>query len=85
VLLPGVKVCLDIEQADGTVSSKTWSYPNGLAGYLTELAGNAEAVARSMPPKNTPTPTMPILLPAKARRGHLAGMSMPWPPNRMST
>jgi topoisomerase-4 subunit B len=45
VLLPGVKVSLDIEQADGTVSSKTWSYPTGLAGYLTELAGNAEAVA----------------------------------------
>jgi topoisomerase-4 subunit B len=46
VLLPGVKVCLDIEQSDGTVNSKTWSYPNGLAGYLTELAGNAEAVAQ---------------------------------------
>ena len=46
VLLPGVKVCLDIEQSDGTVHSKTWSYPNGLAGYLTELAGNAEAVAQ---------------------------------------
>jgi topoisomerase-4 subunit B len=45
VLLPGVKVSLDIEQADGSVSSKTWSYPTGLAGYLTELAGNAEAVA----------------------------------------
>ncbi|MCK9382185.1 MAG: type IIA DNA topoisomerase subunit B [Sulfuritalea sp.] len=45
VLLPGVKVRLDIEQADGSISSKTWSYPQGLAGYLTELAGNAEAVA----------------------------------------
>ena len=45
VLLPGVKVSLDIEQADGSVSSKTWSYPTGLSGYLTELAGNAEAVA----------------------------------------
>jgi topoisomerase-4 subunit B len=45
VLLPGVKVSLDVEQADGSVSSKTWSYPTGLAGYLTELAGNAEAVA----------------------------------------
>jgi topoisomerase-4 subunit B len=45
VLLPGVKVRLDIEQADGSVSSKTWSYPTGLAGYLSELAGNAEAVA----------------------------------------
>ncbi|MDO8789756.1 MAG: DNA topoisomerase IV subunit B [Sulfuritalea sp.] len=45
VLLPGVKVRLDIEQADGSITSKTWSYPQGLAGYLAELAGNAEAVA----------------------------------------
>ena len=45
VLLPGVKVSLDIEQADGSFSSKTWSYPGGLAGYLAELAGNAESVA----------------------------------------
>ena len=45
VLLPGVKVRLDIELADGNISSKTWSYPTGLAGYLAELAGNAEAVA----------------------------------------
>ncbi|MCE9569221.1 MAG: type IIA DNA topoisomerase subunit B, partial [Rhodocyclales bacterium] len=45
VLLPGVKVRLDIELADGNISSKTWSYPTGLAGYLAELAGTAEAVA----------------------------------------
>ncbi|MDO8347603.1 MAG: DNA topoisomerase IV subunit B [Rugosibacter sp.] len=45
VLLPGVKVRLDIEQSDGSTSSKTWSYPQGLAGYLEELAGAAEAVA----------------------------------------
>jgi topoisomerase-4 subunit B len=38
VLLPGVQVHLDIEQADGTVQSKTWTYPNGLAQYLTESA-----------------------------------------------
>ena len=45
VLLPGVKVRLDIEQADGSLTSKTWSYPTGLAGYLEEQAGHAEAVA----------------------------------------
>ena len=45
VLLPGVKVRLDIEQADGSLTSKTWSYPTGLAGYLEEQAGNAEAIA----------------------------------------
>ena len=45
VLLPGVQVYLDIEQADGKVSTKTWSYPDGLAGYLRELAGNLESVA----------------------------------------
>ena len=45
VLLPGVKVTLDIEQAAGGVLTKTWSYPEGLAGYLRELAGDQEAVA----------------------------------------
>ncbi|MBI5107767.1 MAG: type IIA DNA topoisomerase subunit B [Rhodocyclales bacterium] len=45
VLLPGVTVQLDIEQTDGSHASKTWTYPNGLAGYLAELAGTAEAVA----------------------------------------
>ncbi len=45
VLLPGVVVRLDVEQADGNLASKTWSYPDGLSGYLAELAGSAEAVA----------------------------------------
>ncbi len=45
VLLPGVKVYLDIEQAEGKLSSKTWSYPEGLAGYLRELAADLEPVA----------------------------------------
>ncbi len=44
VLLPGVQVQLDIEQAAGAPASKTWSYPGGLAQYLAELAP-AEAVA----------------------------------------
>ncbi|PKO58820.1 MAG: DNA topoisomerase IV subunit B, partial [Betaproteobacteria bacterium HGW-Betaproteobacteria-19] len=45
VLLSGVAVRLDIEQPAGPVLSKTWSYPEGLAGYLKELAGDTEAVA----------------------------------------
>jgi topoisomerase-4 subunit B len=45
VLLPGVQVVLDVEQADGSMLSKTWRYPEGLAGYLKELAGGQEAVA----------------------------------------
>jgi topoisomerase-4 subunit B len=45
VLLPGVKVLLDVEQADGSMLSKTWRYPDGLAGYLGELAGGQDAVA----------------------------------------
>lgn len=45
VLLPGVKVYLDIEQANGGTLSKTWSYPEGLAGYLREQAGGFEPVA----------------------------------------
>jgi topoisomerase IV subunit B len=38
VLLPGVRVALDIEQADGSFQSKSWSYPQGLSQYLGELA-----------------------------------------------
>jgi topoisomerase-4 subunit B len=38
VLLAGVAVRLDIEQAAGPALTKTWSYPEGLAGYLKELA-----------------------------------------------
>lgn len=38
VLLPGVQVTLNIDQADGSVQSKTWTYPQGLAGYLNESA-----------------------------------------------
>ena len=45
VLLPGVKVYLDIEQADGSFNTKTWNYPDGLSGYLRELAGDQEPVA----------------------------------------
>ena len=45
VLLPGVAVRLDIEQPAGPALSKTWSYPEGLAGYLREQAGDMEAVA----------------------------------------
>lgn len=45
VLLPGVGVQLDTEQAAGTTQSKTWSYPEGLAGYLREVAGDLDAVA----------------------------------------
>ena len=45
VLLPGVAVRLDIEQADGSIATRTWSYPEGLAGYLREVAGDVEPVA----------------------------------------
>ncbi|HQZ03254.1 MAG TPA: ATP-binding protein, partial [Thauera sp.] len=45
VLLSGVGVRLDIEQDSGAALTKTWTYPDGLAGYLKELAGDIEAVA----------------------------------------
>lgn len=45
VLLPGVKVYLDLEQADGKFLTKTWAYPEGLAGYLRELSGGLDPVA----------------------------------------
>ncbi len=45
VLLPGVKVYLEVEQADGKVETKTWSYPEGLRGYLAEQARDVEQIA----------------------------------------
>lgn len=45
VLLPGVKVTLAVEQADGKLAEKTWRYPDGLSGYLKEIAGEEQAVA----------------------------------------
>ncbi|NMG77419.1 DNA topoisomerase IV subunit B [Aromatoleum diolicum] len=45
VLLSGVSVRLDIEQASGPALTKTWSYPEGLAGYLREQAGDVDTVA----------------------------------------
>jgi topoisomerase-4 subunit B len=45
VLLPGVKVYLGVEQADGKVETKTWSYPEGLRGYLAEQARDVQAIA----------------------------------------
>ncbi len=44
VLLPGVKVTLNIETAKET-KKQTWSYPEGMKGYLTELIGKGNAVA----------------------------------------
>ena len=44
VLLPGVKVTLHVEKGK-EVKSKTWSYPDGLKGYLEELAERRAPVA----------------------------------------
>jgi topoisomerase-4 subunit B len=44
VLLPGVQVTLNIEGTKET-TSRTWSYPEGMNGYLQELLGENEAVA----------------------------------------
>ncbi len=45
VLLPGVAVQLDIEQADGSMASKSWAYQDGIRGYLADIAGDSESVA----------------------------------------
>ena len=44
VLLPGVKVSLHVEKAKER-KTQTWSYPNGLTGYLEELAEGEQPVA----------------------------------------
>ncbi|KPC52151.1 DNA topoisomerase IV subunit B [Amantichitinum ursilacus] len=36
VLLPGLIVTLKVEQANGEFAEKTWTYPDGLTGYLGE-------------------------------------------------
>ncbi|MCC7039764.1 MAG: type IIA DNA topoisomerase subunit B [Burkholderiales bacterium] len=43
VLLPGVTVTLHVETGKD-VRAKTWSYPEGLRGYLDEIAGAAQPV-----------------------------------------
>lgn len=44
VLLPGVEVALNIEGPKETIR-RTWSYPEGMKGYLTELLAEAQPVA----------------------------------------
>src|SRR5689334_20422984 len=44
VLLPGVQVTLNIEGAKET-TTRTWSYPEGMKGYLKELLADNEPVA----------------------------------------
>ncbi|MDP2639923.1 MAG: DNA topoisomerase IV subunit B [Betaproteobacteria bacterium] len=44
VLLPGVKVALNIEGPKETIR-RTWSYPEGMKGYLTELLAEAQPIA----------------------------------------
>jgi len=44
VLLPGVRVTLNIEGAKET-TSRTWNYPEGMRGYLTDLLGEQQPAA----------------------------------------
>jgi topoisomerase-4 subunit B len=44
VLLPSVKVSLHVEKGKAP-TTHTWSYPNGLRGYLEELSEGAQPVA----------------------------------------
>ncbi len=44
VLLPGVKVTLNIEGAKET-TQQTWNYPEGMKGYLAELLAQSQPVA----------------------------------------
>ncbi|WP_341677079.1 DNA topoisomerase IV subunit B [Niveibacterium sp. SC-1] len=45
VLLPGIAVTLDVEQADGQFARTEWQYRDGLTGYLKEMAGGVEPLA----------------------------------------
>jgi topoisomerase IV subunit B len=45
VLLPGIHVYLEVEQADGSTTQQEWKYKDGLPGYLGELTAGAESAA----------------------------------------
>jgi topoisomerase-4 subunit B len=44
VLLPGIVVTLIVEKKDGTRDTQTWTYPDGLAGYLNEQLAHQDLV-----------------------------------------
>ncbi|PHV12518.1 DNA topoisomerase IV subunit B [Chitinimonas sp. BJB300] len=44
VLLPGITVTLMVEKKDSSRDTQTWSYPDGLAGYLSEQLADAELI-----------------------------------------
>lgn len=44
VLLPGLVVVLQIEQANGEFTTREWCYPDGLTGYLGELVAGYEQI-----------------------------------------
>ncbi|MBP8217590.1 MAG: DNA topoisomerase IV subunit B, partial [Thauera sp.] len=79
VLLSGVAVRLDIEQANGPALSKTWSYPEGLAGYLKELAGDVEAVAPIFTAEKYAAKDDPTFAPGEGAAWALAWFESPVP------
>ena len=46
VLLPGVKVTLDVETGR-KIETQTWNYPEGIKGYFAELMGGLAPVAET--------------------------------------
>ncbi len=79
VLLSGVNVRLDIEQASGPALSKTWSYPEGLAGYLKELAGDVEPVAPIFTAEKYAEKDDPTFAPGEGAAWALAWFESPVP------
>ncbi|MDQ7988624.1 MAG: DNA topoisomerase IV subunit B [Candidatus Dactylopiibacterium sp.] len=45
VLLPGMRVTLEVEQADGRSEKQEWRYQDGLPGYLREMMNGFESIA----------------------------------------
>lgn len=44
VLLPGITVTLTIEKKDGSRDTQSWTYPDGLTGYLNEQLSGADLI-----------------------------------------
>jgi topoisomerase-4 subunit B len=67
VLLPGVQVTLNIEGAKET-TSRTWNYPDGMKGYLSELLTETQPLAPIFDGSNY----------VKEANGHAVGEGAGW-------
>ena len=76
VLLPGVKVSLNIEGPKET-DNRTWTYPEGMKGYLKELLADARAGRRNIRRRELCDRRRTVSRSAKARAGRSRSSTRP--------